>query len=221
MNQPAIALLTAFSLACNPLYPQEAAPPPATSAETAPGQEAPSPEPMPGKLDKATFVVRLSHAESSSASQKGDSVTANVISPPEYAGWQTIGTVTNVKAAKRGSNRPSEMTLAFQKLARDTTIVDIEADIVDVANSKGVKGVDEEGNIVSKTSSKKKAAGAVAGGILGGLAGYALGGAAGAAAGAIAGAASGYYSVKMATKAASDLRFEMGSEMTLQVSTGR
>jgi hypothetical protein len=175
---------------------------------------------QPVKIEKQTFRVQLNNGLGTATSHVNDEVTAVVMEPQDYLGWQMIGKIKKLTPAKRGSNKPAALEFEFESLARDrANMVPVRADVVEVTNSKGIKGVDDEGNIVGHTSSKKKVAGGVLGAMAGAGVGYAAGGAAGAAIGGIAGAAAGYALVKMTTKAGQDIRFEKGANFALEVTS--
>jgi hypothetical protein len=171
------------------------------------------------KIEKQTFRVSLNSGLGTATSQPNQPVSTVVLEPAEYAGWEVVGKIGKLVPAKRGKSKPAELEFHLETLGKENMQIPISADVIEVTNSKGVKGVDEEGNVIGKTSNKKKAAGGILGGIAGGAAGYALGGAGGAAAGAAAGALAGVYMVKMTTKGGQDIRFEKGAVLTLEVSS--
>jgi hypothetical protein len=176
-------------------------------------------DPKPPKIEKQTFTVSLTNGLGTATSKEKDQVTATVLEPQEYLGWDMIGEIGKLKPAKRGGHGAAELEFHMDKLVKETTIIPVQADLIGMTNSKGVKDVDEEGNVIGRTSGKKKAGGAILGGVLGAGVGYATGGAAGAGVGAAAGALGGYFLVKMTTKSGDDIRFEKGSHLTLQVSS--
>jgi hypothetical protein len=171
------------------------------------------------KISKQTFRVSLSNGLGTATSHANDPIATVVLEPQEFAGWEMVGHIGKLTPAKRGSSKPSQLEFELVTLAKQGVLVPVAADVIDVSNSKGTKGVDEEGNVIGRTSKKKKVAGGILGAVALGAAGYALGGAAGAAGGAAAGAIAGVMMVKMTTKGGSDIRFEKGATLTLQVSS--
>jgi hypothetical protein len=163
------------------------------------------------------FVVKLMSPISTKTSQRGDSFTAQVVSPAEYQGAVMEGKITDVKKAKKG-NAKAAILFQFQTLTVGDKTAPITADLKQVANSKGVKEVDEEGRAIGKSSNKKKAGSALAGAAVGSLIGGLAGGAKGAAVGAGAGAAAGLLFAVTLTASGTDMEFAPGSEFTLAVS---
>jgi hypothetical protein len=163
------------------------------------------------------FVVKLTSPLSSKTSLKGQEVTAQVVSPPQYKNWFMIGQVDSVKNS--GSmNKTSELRFSFRKLASadGATQYPVIANITNFTNSKGQQNADEEGQIVEKKNTAAKAAviGAVAGGVIGALAGGGKGAAIGAGAGAGAGLLFSTFGVK-----GPNITFEAGSQFGLTVSS--
>jgi hypothetical protein len=172
------------------------------------------------RITKQTFKVQLNNGLGTATSKVDDEVTAVVMEPQEYIGWQMIGHIKKLTPAQKGSNKPASLDFQFETLAKDSAnTIEVRADVVEVTNSKGVKNVDDEGNIIGGVSNKKKALGGIGGGVFGGVVGYAAGGAAGAAIGAAGGAALGYTLVKMTTKGGQDITFEKGANFALEVNS--
>ncbi len=165
----------------------------------------------------APFTVKLTSPLSSKTSQKGQEVTAQVTSPPEYKNWFVIGQVDNAKSS--GSmTKTSELRFSFHKLANANGAIQypIKANVTSFTNSKGVQNADEEGQIVEKKNSAAKAA------IIGGLVGAGIGalaaGGKGAAIGAGAGAGAGLLFATFGVKGPT-ITFDAGSEFGLSVSS--
>ena len=163
------------------------------------------------------FTVKLTSPLSSKTSQKGQEVTAQVISPPQYQNWFMIGQVDNAKSS--GSmTKTSELRFSFHKLANANGSVQypVTANVTSFTNSKGVQNADEEGQIVEKKNSATKAAiiGGLAGAGIGALAGGGKGAAIGAGAGAGAGLLFATFGVKGPT-----ITFEAGSQFGLAVTS--
>ena len=158
------------------------------------------------------FRVKLLAPLNTDINQPGDKISAQVISPPEFAGATVQG---EVKQSKSGGkiNGKSVLNFTFHELVYGGSTLPISANVQSFVNSKGVQGVDEEGQIIQKKNNIGKAAlGTGIGALIGGLAG----GAKGAAMGAAAGAA---ISIVMIQTTASGARvsFAPGSEFTLNV----
>jgi len=176
-------------------------------------------EPEGFGLQNASFVVRLLSPISTKTSSEGDMFTALVEQPAEYQGAVFEGKITRLKKPKKGVGKgKAEIVFQFESVTFRGKTVPVTADLKDVVNSKGVKGVDEEGQVIGRTSNKKRIGAALAasgiGALLGGLAGGAKGAATGAAIGAGVGVAIG---LTMTTTGA-ELEFLPGSLFTLEVS---
>ncbi len=171
---------------------------------------------QPLGLHDTTFTAKLLSPLSTKTSQRGDTFSVEVISPGEYEGSIIEGRVNNVKKAKK--QKKAEISFAFETLTFKGRTYPIQADLKDVANSKGVKEVDDEGHAIGKTSNKKKILGTLAGGGLGALLGGLAAGGKGAAAGATIGAAAGFAIAIGLTTSGTDVEFAPGSTFTLLVS---
>jgi hypothetical protein len=163
------------------------------------------------------LVAKTLTALSASGNKKGDKFTLQVIEPEAFKGAMIEAEVSKAKAAGKVSGK-SELLFSFDTLTlKDGRTAPIAADLKDVANSKGVANVDEEGRVIGKSSVKKDVARtAVLGGIgaaIGGLAG----GGSGAAKGAAIGAAIGL-TITFSTKG-EDIKFDPGSQFKLSVTT--
>jgi hypothetical protein len=156
--------------------------------------------------------------------REGDTFTATVEEPSQYQGGLMEGRITKLKKPKKGvAKGKAEVQFQFDTLTFSGQTVRIAADLRDVMNSQGVRDVDEEGNVISRTSNRKRIGATIAGGVIGGIIGGLLGGGRGAATGAAAGAAAGLVIGLTMTTSASDIEFRPGSLFTLSVSdsTGR
>lgn len=168
-------------------------------------------------LKEAEFTVKLLSPISTKTSQKGDTFSAQVISPVQYQNGVVEGKITNVKKAKKGGGK-SEILFAFHSLTIGTLTYPVVADLKGVTNSQGVKEVDEEGRAIGRTSNRKKAASAAAGAAIGALIGGLAGGSKGAAIGAAAGAGAGLLFAVTLTTSGSEMEFAPGSLFALLVS---
>lgn len=166
------------------------------------------------------FKVKLLSPISTVNSHAGDSFSAAVVEPARFQGDIVGGKITKVQSSKAGfGNGKSSILFVFDTLQSGGRTLPISAVLEDVSNSKGVKNVDEEGQVIGKSSNKKRI-GATAGGALGGaLLGAALGGTGGALAGMAAGGAAGFLIATEMTTTGSQIAFQPGSVFSLKVST--
>jgi hypothetical protein len=163
-------------------------------------------------VKETDFLVRLLSPMSTKVNKKGDSVTAEVISPRVYRGYIMEGVV---KESKSGGSIKSQsvLTFTFEKLIRDKETILISSSIKSFKNSKGQEMVDEEGNVVEKKNNVGAAvAGAAAGAVIGGI----LGGTKGAGIGAGVGAATALVLIKMTVRGA-NVTFDSGSQFLVGV----
>jgi hypothetical protein len=167
-------------------------------------------------LKKQDVVVQILSPISTKLSKKNDTFTAAILSPESLRQGQIEGVITESKPAHR--NSLAELAFSFSKLTIRDKTYRIKADLEEVTNSNGAKGVDEEGHIVGSTSKKKKAGAAVAGGVLGGVIGGLAGGGTGAAVGMAAGAAAGWLVVTHVTTSGSNVVFAKDTKLRLVVS---
>ena len=174
---------------------------------------------QPLGLKHATFVVKLTSPISTNTSSPGDTFAALVESPSEYQGAVFVGRITKLKKPKKGVGKgKAEIAFQFDALTAQGNTHPVIADLKDVTNSKGIKSVDEEGQVIGKTSNKKRVGAAAAGAGLGVLIGALGGGAQGAAIGGAAGLAAGIAIGLKMTTTGSQLEFLPGSHFTLDVS---
>jgi hypothetical protein len=178
-----------------------APPPPDESAET---------PPSPVHSGTGTMVARLLSAINTKTASQGDTFTAKLEDGP-YRGGILTGTIRKLKKGKKNV----DLELEFNKL--NGKQIPVGLDLVDITNAHGVKGVDDENNKITGSSSKKKvvlvtagaaAFGTVIGAIKGGKKGAVIGGAAGAGAGYLV-------SMKLMTRA-QDVDLQPGSRLTLR-----
>ena len=160
--------------------------------------------------------VRLLSPISTKTSQKGDRFSAQVLKPNGFANAVIEGHINSVKrAAKRDK---AEISFAFETITFHGVAYLIRADLKDVANSSGVKNVDEEGRAIGKSSKKKAVESAAVASAVGGILGGVLAGGRGAAIGSTAGAAAGLLFAIKFTTSGSDMEFAPGSQFVLDVS---
>lgn len=171
----------------------------------------------PPHFKDTPFTVKLTAPLSSKTSEKGQEVTAQVVTPAAYKGWFMIGQVDNSKSS--GSmKKTSELRFSFHKLssADGSQQYPVNATVTSFTNSKGEQNTDEEGQIVEQKNPAVKA------GVIGGLAGAGVGaifgGAKGAAIGAGAGAGAGVLFATFGVKGPS-ISFDSGSQFGLSVNS--
>jgi hypothetical protein len=170
-------------------------------------------------LQHSTFVVKLLSPISTKMSSEGDMFTAVVEEPTQYKDAVVEGKITKLKKPKKGVGKgKSEIAFQFDSLTFNGKSVPVDVELKEVTNSKGVKAVDEEGQVIGKSSNKKRVATAAAGAGIGALVGALAGGAKGAAAGSMIGLGAGVAIGLTMTTTGSDLEFLPGSIFTLDVS---
>jgi hypothetical protein len=167
-------------------------------------------------LKNTEMVVRLMSPISTKTSRAGEKFTAEVITPQLFAGAFVEGQIASIKTAK--NREKAEVSFQFETLTIQNVAHPIEADLKQVANSQGVKDVDDEGHAIGKSSKKKALESALIGSAIGGILGGATGGAKGAAVGAGAGAGAGLLFAIKFTTSGSQIEFAPGSTLTLDVS---
>ena len=143
------------------------------------------------------FTVQLTTPLSTATNHAGDPVSGTVIQPATFAGDVMTGHVTEAKAGNKLHGNAS-LRFNFDTIQHNGAAVPIASAVTSVSNSKGQANVDEEGTVISKTSSNvgKAILGTGAGALIGGLAG----GGKGAAIGAGAGAAVSIIAIEVAAK---------------------
>jgi len=174
------------------------------------------PAPPPLGLKNTEMSVKLMSPISTTTSKAGDKFTAQVLTPEAYDGAFIGGRIASVKMAKNRDK--AEISFQFETLTFQNATHPIQADLKDVANSQGVKNVDEEGHAIGKSSKKKAVESALIGSAVGGILGGAMGGAKGAVIGAGAGAGAGLLFAIKFTTSGSQMEFAPGSTFTLDVS---
>jgi hypothetical protein len=168
------------------------------------------------QLKNVEMTVRLMSPISTKTSQRGDRFPVQVITPELYKNAVIEGHINTIKKPKKRDK--AEVSFAFETMTLGGATFNVQADLKEVANSQGVKDVDEEGRAIGKTSKKKAVESALIGSALGALVGGAVGGGKGAATGAGAGAAAGLLIGITFTTSGSDMEFAPGSRFTLLVS---
>ncbi len=158
------------------------------------------------------FRVKLLGPLSTEVNRKGDKLTAQILTPAEFAGGMMEG---EVKESKSGGKITGKSTLnfTFQNVVHNGQTIPVNSEVRGFVNSKGKANVDEEGRVVEKKSNVGKMAAVTgAGALIGALAG----GAKGAAIGAGVGAAASLVLIQTTAKGA-NITFAPGSEIVLSV----
>jgi hypothetical protein len=162
------------------------------------------------------FRVKLLAPLSTQTAKKGDKISAQVVTPQEFAGGFLEGEVKEVKNGGKIKGK-SVLNFTFNNLTQNGNSIPIDSQVKSFVNSKGQQNVDEEGRIIEKKNNLgKAAAGTGVGALIGGIAG----GAKGAAIGAGIGAAASLILIETATQGPS-INFAPGSEILLSVKERR
>jgi hypothetical protein len=175
------------------------------------------PPPKPVNLDlkgTTTLTAKLLSPISTRLSREGDKFTAEVEDGP-YKGSILTGTITKLEKKKKNA----ELSFAFETISTSGRSTPIKADLKSVENAKGVKGVDEEGNVISDSSKKKVGLITGIGSGIGAGIGALTGGGKGALIGAGAGAGAGFLASQTLVSRASEVDFAPGSRFILDVSS--
>jgi hypothetical protein len=172
--------------------------------------------PAPLGLKDVEMTVKLMSPISTKTSQRGDRFSAQVMAPELYKDAVIEGHINTIKKPKKRDK--AEVSFAFEAITVRGATHPVQADLKEIANSQGVKDVDEEGRAIGKSSKKKAVESALIGSAVGALLGGVVAGGKGAAAGAGAGAAAGLLIGITFTTSGSDMEFAPGSRFTLLVS---
>jgi hypothetical protein len=166
------------------------------------------------------FTVELLSSLSTDASQRGDRFQARVIQPNEYVGAVIDGRVEEVKRPGKAKGK-AELQLTFEQIhLPDNRSASFRADLIEVVqmgSSDGVGGVDREGGVKGKDSTKDDVAKVGAATGIGAIIGAIAGGGKGAAIGAAIGGATGTGGVLM--QRGSEIRLARGQQLRLRTST--
>jgi hypothetical protein len=204
---------------------RQPSPSPAPSSYPAPvptPTPAGTPVPAPVRVasaPKGVFTATLLSPISTANSQKGDQFTAKVISPDEYQGAILTGVITELRQAHRGllgGHKNAEIGFQFETLTFRGRSYPISAQVTQVTNVQGEKGVDDEGHVIGMKSSWRNAA--LSGGVgagLGALIGHLS--RKGAGKGALIGGGAGAVVGMTVMSKAPDVEFSPGSTFTLKV----
>jgi outer membrane lipoprotein SlyB len=164
--------------------------------------------------DDLQMKLRLQTPISTKTNKEGDTFTAVVLDPSDYAEAVVEGHIAKLNKSGKVSGK-TEMSLAFDSIQlRDGRSGRLAGQVEKVYESQTVKTVDEEGNVQSGSQTKDTAVRSVGGGALGAIIGGIASGGKGAAIGAILGAGVGAGSV--AIQGGKDLVLEPGTEMLIR-----
>jgi hypothetical protein len=167
-------------------------------------------------VPESEFRVKLLGPLSTKTSQKGDKITAQVLSPQQFNGDIMEGKVTESKSSGKMKGQ-SVLNFTFETLHHAGQNISVQSSVKSVTNSKGKQDVDEEGRVIKKTNNIGKALlGTGLGALIGGIAG----GAKGAAIGAGVGAAASIVMIQMTVKG-NAVDFAPGTEFVLSVKEAR
>jgi hypothetical protein len=167
----------------------------------------------------AILMIELESSLSTDASQQGDRFQAKVIEPAQYQGAIIDGRVTHVKRPGRVKG-VAELQLAFERIRLpDNRASNLSAEVIEVVDmgNRGVGGVDPEGGVKGKDSTKDDVSRVGAATGIGAIIGAIAGGGKGAAIGAAIGGAAGTGGVL--SKRGSDVRLERGQQLKIRTAT--
>jgi hypothetical protein len=164
-----------------------------------------------------TVTVVLDSPISTSLNKVGDSFVARVTQPADIEGAIMEGHIRKLEPAKEGNAPKSHIIFGFETLTVGDTTYKIEATLKEVANAKGVKKVDEEGEVLAQGNGMKRALFGAGGAGLGALAGGMIGGGVGSLVGGLAGGALGYVVSLDCTASGKNIDFFPGSTFVLDV----
>ncbi|MCU1263860.1 MAG: hypothetical protein JWM21_178 [Acidobacteria bacterium] len=162
-----------------------------------------------------TVVAELNDPISTSTTRDGDTFTATVRSPTQYAGAVIEGHVSNIQRSGRVTGR-SELTFSFDRIrlreGQSYRFAGI-LDSVRMPNGDSAK-IDNEGAIQEDSQSQKTVQRTAIGTAVGAIIGAIAGGGKGAAIGAVVGAGGGAGSVYVQGR--NDLDLPRGTEITIR-----
>jgi hypothetical protein len=164
----------------------------------------------------ALLMIELESSLSTDASQRGDRFQARVIEPSEYQGAVIEGRVTRVKRPGKVKG-VAELQLSFDQIRMpDNRTSNFRAEIVEVGDMGNgeVGGVDPEGGVRGRSSTKDDVSRVGAATGIGAIIGAIAGGGKGAAIGAAIGGAAGTGSVL--SKRGKDLRLDRGQQLRIR-----
>ena len=164
------------------------------------------------------FLIELDKGLSTDASQPGDRFEARVMEPGEYQGAIIDGRVTRVKRPGKVKG-VAELQLAFEQIRLpDNRATHFSAEVVEVIDmgNRDIGGVDPEGGVRGRDSTKDDVSKVGAATGIGAIIGAIVGGGKGAAIGAGVGGAAG--TGRVLTKRGKDIRLDRGQQLRIRSS---
>jgi hypothetical protein len=167
----------------------------------------------------ALLTIEMDSSLSTDSSQPGDRFQAHVRDPGEYAGAIIDGRVTRVRRPGKVKG-VAELQLAFDQIRMppDNRGTNFSAEVVEVIENgtRDVGGVDPEGGVKGKDSTKDDVSKVGAATGIGAVIGAIVGGGKGAAIGAAVGGAAG--TGRVLTKRGQDIRLDRGQQLRIRTS---
>ncbi|MCA1573289.1 MAG: hypothetical protein LC770_01855 [Acidobacteria bacterium] len=166
----------------------------------------------------ALLMIEMDSSLSTDASQRGDRFQARVMEPGEYQGAIIDGRVTRVKRAGKVKG-VAELQLAFDQIRLpDNRGTNFSAEVVEVVDmgNRDVAGVDPEGGVKGRDSTKDDVSKVGAATGIGAIIGAIVGGGKGAAVGAAIGGAAG--TGRVMTQRGKDIRLDRGQQLRIRTS---
>jgi hypothetical protein len=166
----------------------------------------------------AILKIEMDTSLSTDSSQRGDRFQARVMEPGEYEGAIIDGRVTRVKRAGKVKG-VAQLQLAFDQIRLpDNRGTNFSAEVVEVVDmgNRDVGGVDPEGGVKGKDSTKDDVSKVGAATGIGAIVGAIFGGGKGAAIGAAVGGATG--AGRVMTQRGKDIRLDRGQQLRIRTS---
>lgn len=166
----------------------------------------------------AILLIEMDSSLSTDSSQRGDRFQARVMEPGEYQGAIIDGRVTRVKRPGKVKG-VAELQLAFDQIRMpDNRGTNFSAEIIEVVDTgnRDVGGVDSEGGVKGRDSTKDDVSKVGAATGIGAIIGAIVGGGQGAAVGAAIGGAAG--AGRVLTKRGKDIRLDRGQQLRIRTS---
>jgi hypothetical protein len=166
----------------------------------------------------AVLTIEMDSSLSTDSTQRGDRFQARVMEPGEYQGAIIDGRVTRVKRPGKVKG-VAELQLAFDQIRLpDNRGTNFSAEVVEVVDmgNRDVGGVDPEGGVRGRDSTKDDVSRVGAATGIGAVIGAIFGGGKGAAIGAAVGGATGAGGVL--TQRGKDIRIDRGQQLRIRTS---
>ncbi len=166
----------------------------------------------------ALLMIEMDSSLSTDSSQRGDRFQARVMEPGEYQGAIIDGRVTRVKRPGKVKG-VAELQLAFDQIRmpdnRGTSFSAEVVEVIDMGN-RDVVGVDPEGGVKGRDSTKDDVSKVGAATGIGAIVGAIFGGGKGAAIGAAVGGAAG--TGRVLSQRGKDIRLDRGQQLRIRTS---